>query len=49
MGEPTAKIDCKDSYHILDAARYVISYLQPDKPKATMYKSPVARPGLQNL
>ena len=49
MGEATEKIDCKDSYHILDAARYVISYLNPDKPKPTMNRSPIARPGLQNL
>ena len=47
--EPTAKIDCKDSYHILDAVRYVISYLNSDKQKVTMHKSPIAKPGLQNL
>jgi hypothetical protein len=32
-----------------DALRYIIGYLNPDKPKATMSRSPIARPGLQNL
>jgi hypothetical protein len=49
LGEVTAKIYCKDQYHILDAVRYVIAHLNLDKPKPTTSGSPVARPGLQNL
>ena len=49
MGEPTEKIDCKDEYHLLDALRYIIGYLNMDKPKATMKGSPIARPGPANL
>jgi hypothetical protein len=49
MGEPTEKIDAKESFHFADAIRYIIGHLHIDKPKATMDKSPVARPGLQNL
>src|SRR5476649_2816595 len=49
MGEPTEKIEAKEPFHILDAVRYVISYLQMDKPRGGFSGSPVARPGLQNL
>ena len=48
-GEPTEKIEAKESYHVLDAFRYVIGYLHMDKPKAVYSGSPVARPGLKNL
>lgn len=49
MGEPTEKISEKEIFHRLDAFRYLIGYLHPDKPRATMGKSPVARAGLANL
>ena len=49
MGEPTEKIDAKETFHYADALRYLIGYLKFDKPKAQMNKSPVARQGLQNL
>ena len=49
MGEPTEKIEAKETFHLLDAVRYVISYLHMDKPKGGFSGSPVARPGLQNL
>jgi hypothetical protein len=49
MGEPTEKIDAKETFHLLDAVRYVISYLDMDKPKGGFSGSPVARPGMQNL
>ena len=48
MGEPTEKIEAKETFHLLDAVRYVISYLHIDKPKGGFSGSPVARPGLQN-
>lgn len=49
-GEPTKKIESKDSYHRLDALRYIIGHLNPDKPQESMkYRSPVARPGLSGL
>src|ERR1019366_6940432 len=31
MGEPTEKIEAKETFHLLDAVRYVISYLHMDK------------------
>ena len=49
MGEPTEKIEAKETFHLLDAVRYVISYLHMDKPKGGFSGSPVARRGLQNL
>ena len=49
MGEPTEKIEAKETFHLLDAVRYVISYLHMDKPKGDFSGSPVARKGLQNL
>ena len=49
MGEPTEKIEAKETFHLLDAVRYVISYLHMDKPRGGFSGSPVARPGLQNL
>lgn len=48
-GEPTEKIEDKETYHLLDALRYLVGYLQFDKPKAVMPNSPTARPGLKNL
>ena len=49
MGEPTETIEAKETFHLLDAVRYVISYLHMDKPKGGFSGSPVVRPGLQNL
>jgi hypothetical protein len=49
MGEPTEKIEAKESFHILDSVRYILRYLNTDKPKIFGAASPVARPGLQNL
>ena len=49
MGEPTEKIEAKETFHMLDAVWYVISYLHMDKPKGGFSGSPVARRGLQNL
>jgi hypothetical protein len=49
MGEVTEKIDAKETFHLMDALRYIIGYLNPDKPAPTMYKSPVSSKGLQNL
>ena len=49
MGDPTEKIEDKDTFHHLDAVRYIIGYLNPDKQAATMKGSPVAHRGLQNL
>ena len=48
-GEPTEKIEAKETFHLLDAVRDVISYLHMDKPKGGFSGSPVARQGLQNL
>jgi hypothetical protein len=44
-GEPTEKIQEKESFHRLDAVRYVISWLNPDKQTPVMKSSPVAHPG----
>jgi hypothetical protein len=49
MGEATEKIDAIETFHFVDALRYIIGYLKPDKPKSTMNKSPIAFRGLQNL
>ena len=49
MGEPTEKIEAKETFHLLDAVRYVVSYLHIDKPRCGYTGSPVARRGLQNL
>jgi hypothetical protein len=48
MGEVTEKIDAKETFHFCDAIRYIVGYLQMDKPKAE-YKSPVANKGLWNF
>lgn len=48
-GNATEKIDSKSSYHFLDAVRYIVGYLNRDKPRATGYNGSVASPGLQNL
>ena len=46
MGEPLETIDDPHSYHELDACRYLIGYLNPDKKAAVVeYRSPVAHPG----
>jgi hypothetical protein len=44
-GEPTEKIQEKESFHRLDAVRYAISWLNPDKQTPVMKSSPVAHPG----
>src|ERR1019366_3476211 len=49
LDEPTEKIEAKETFHLLDAVRYIISYLHIDKPKHGFSGSPVARKGLQNL
>ena len=49
LGEPTEKIEAKETFHLLDAVRYVISCLHMDKPRSGYTGSPVARRGLQNL
>jgi hypothetical protein len=49
MGEPTEKIEAKESFHLLDSVRYILGYLNTDRPKIFGASSPVARPGLQNL
>jgi hypothetical protein len=43
-GEPTEKIANKELWHLADALRYLVGYMNPDKPQST-YKSPVAVPG----
>jgi hypothetical protein len=48
VGEVTDKIDAKETFHFMDAIRYLVGYLNPNKPKATMNSSPVARQGLRN-
>ena len=45
MGEPTEKIADKETYHYLDATRYIIGYLKKDAPGGTTMKSPDLRPG----
>jgi hypothetical protein len=45
MGEPTEKIEAKESFHILDCVRYIIGFLNTDKSKSIGSGSPVARPG----
>lgn len=51
MGEPTAEIEDKASYHLLDSVRYIMGYLNRDKPKGSGsgYRGSVAVPGLKNL
>jgi hypothetical protein len=49
MGEATERIDAMETFHYVDALRYIIGFLKPDRPNATMNRSPVARKGLQNL
>ena len=44
-GEVTDKVDGAENYHHLDALRYLVGYLNRDKPKPTMARSPVARYG----
>jgi hypothetical protein len=48
-GEATEKIDDPHAWHWCDSARYLLSYLNPQKPKPTCSGTFVARPGLQNL
>jgi hypothetical protein len=48
-GEPTEKIENPHAQHWCDALRYIVSYLNPDKPKGQMKGSPVVRQGLRNL
>ena len=50
LGEPTEKIADKETFHILDATRYAINNIRPDKPVGRMMKSPVVKgSGLENL
>lgn len=48
MGEPTAKIADKESFHLLDSVRYAVQFLNTDRPKATLQGSGsvVAKKGL---
>ena len=48
-GNPTEKIDNPHDFHSADALRYLLNYLQLDKPQPTCNGSFVARPGLRNL
>ena len=48
-GNPTAKIADKETFHVLDALRYIIGRLNPDKQPQTYTGSHVANKGLQNL
>lgn len=49
MGNPTEKIDAKDTYHILDSVRYIINHLNLDKPLGGYGKGHVAHKGPANL
>ena len=42
IGESTEKIEAKETFHLLDAVRNVISYLHMDKPKGGFSGSPTA-------
>jgi hypothetical protein len=46
MGEPTEKIDAKDTYHFMDAERYVIGNLKAPQPPPRTQGMRVVRPGL---
>jgi hypothetical protein len=41
MGEPTEKIEAKETFHILDSCRYVLQFLNNDKPRPVMKGSVV--------
>jgi hypothetical protein len=49
MGEPTEKIEDKEMFHYCDCLRYLLTYLNTDKPQATGPVSGVAVPGLPEL
>jgi hypothetical protein len=49
MGEPTEKIDAKETFHHLDSVRYIIGHLNRDKQPDTGYRGSVAVPGMKNL
>lgn len=49
MGEPTEKIESKETFHRLDALRYIMGFLHLDKPKSEYKGSPVIPTGLHNL
>jgi hypothetical protein len=49
MGEPTEKIESKESFHILDSVRYILGYLNTDRPVHVGPVSTVARPGMRNF
>jgi hypothetical protein len=49
QGEPTEKIADKASYHFCDSLRYLVQYLNTDKPKVTFSGTVVAKKGLSNL
>ncbi len=46
MGEPTQKIDAKETFHHCDALRYLISHMKMGRPKSTYSGSSVAHAGL---
>ncbi|MFI5113514.1 MAG: hypothetical protein ACHP7J_00115 [Terriglobales bacterium] len=48
-GEPTEKIQDKETYHRLDACRYLFSHLNPDRPRVIYSGSVVAKKGPANL
>src|ERR1022692_4364206 len=39
MGEATEKIEAKETFHLLDAVRYVVPYLHMDKPRGGFRQS----------
>jgi len=46
-GDPTEKIEDKESYHFMDAERYIVSYLVGDSPAAMVgYDPEETRTGL---
>ena len=46
-GEPTEKIDSKETFHMMDAERYIISYLKLGRPTGFKTGTSVAHPGFQ--
>jgi hypothetical protein len=47
QGEPTQKIDSKESFHVMDSERYIITYMKLGRPKPTSRGTSVAHPGFQ--
>jgi hypothetical protein len=46
MGEPTAKIDSKESFHVMDSERYIVARLKLDKLRPVSRGTSVAHAGL---